>query len=180
MKTSQTNIGRPISHKHWVQTEREAHEHWARLIARKPRAAQLMHILVANMGDQNAIVCSQSTLAQLMNVSIDTVQRASKDLAKEKWIQIVKIGKGKESAYVINDRVAWSENRDRLRLSLFTATVIANEDEQDETSSIDLPLRRIPVIHTGERQLPTGDGAPPPSQPSFDGMEPDLPSRKER
>ena len=28
----------------------------------------------------------------------------------------------------------------------------------------------------GERQLPTGPGEDPPSQPAIDGMEPDLPS----
>jgi hypothetical protein len=28
-----------------------------------------------------------------------------------------------------------------------------------------------------ERQLPSGAGLPPPSQPFFDGMEPDLPTK---
>jgi hypothetical protein len=36
------------------------------------------------------------------------------------------------------------------------------------------PLRRLPKL--GERQLPAGPGLPPPSQPFFDGLEPDLPA----
>jgi hypothetical protein len=39
-------------------------------------------------------------------------------------------------------------------------------------------LRRIPVLFPGEQQLPTGDGLPPPSQPSIPGLEPDLPERR--
>ena len=38
------------------------------------------------------------------------------------------------------------------------------------------PLRRIPTLYPGERQLPGGPGLPPVSQPFFDGMEPDLPA----
>src|SRR3546814_11586467 len=40
------------------------------------------------------------------------------------------------------------------------------------------PLRRLPPI--GERQLPHGDGLPPPSQPFLDGIEPDLPATEQQ
>jgi len=33
-------------------------------------------------------------------------------------------------------------------------------------------------MYPGERQLPIGDGLPPPSQPLIPGMEPDLPARR--
>ncbi|MDS0871496.1 hypothetical protein, partial [Escherichia coli] len=47
-------LGAPARNKpgHWVQTERKAHEAWANLIAKKPRAAMLLHHLVAQMGHQ--------------------------------------------------------------------------------------------------------------------------------
>lgn len=161
---------------HWVQTERKAHEAWASLIRRRPRAAECLHILVAHMGDQNAVVISQKVLAQIMQRSPDTVQRALKDLAAEKWVQVVKIGKGKECAYVINDQVAWGEARSNLRLSMFSARVIADVEDQDPITLDSAPLRKIPALYKGENQLPSGPGLPPPSQPSFDGMEPDLPA----
>ena len=134
---------------HWVQTERKAHEAWAGLIARKPRAAELLHHLVAQMGTQNAVVIPQALLAKLMNRSIDTVQRAIKDLVEENWIQVVRIGKGKEAAYVVNDRVAWGQSRSKLRLSIFSAAVVADFEDQDEKLLGHEDIRRIPVLHSG-------------------------------
>lgn len=171
-------VGTPVSHKtgQWVQTERKAHEAWAGLIARKPRAAQLLHHLVAQMGHQNAVVVSQGVLAKLMGCSVETVKRAVRDLSSEGWMQVVRIGKGKEAAYVVNDRVAWGQPRDQLRLSTFSATVIADIDDQEPETLEHRDLRRIPTLYPGEQQLPCGPGLAPPSQPIFDGLEPDLPA----
>jgi DNA-binding transcriptional MocR family regulator len=161
----------------WVQTERKAHEAWAGLIARKPRAAELLHHLVAQMGHQNAVVVPQKILAKLMGRSIDTVQRALRDLEAERWIQIVKMnGPGTVAAYVVNDKVAWGQPRDQLRLSVFSATVIADAEDQGPLTLEHSELRRIPTLYPGERQLPSGPGEEPPSQPSIEGMEPDLPA----
>lgn len=181
MKPSSTppEIGTPAKNKpgQWVQTERKAHEAWAGLIARKPRAAELLHHLVAQMGHQNAVVVPQKVLAKLMGRSIDTVQRALRDLEAERWIQVVKMnGPGTVAAYVVNDKVAWGQPRDQLRLSVFSATVVADAEDQGPLTLEHGELRRIPTLYPGERQLPSGPGAEPPSQPALDGMEPDLPS----
>lgn len=174
-----TDIGSSAAHKpgKWVQTERKAHEEWANLIARKPRAAELLHHLVAQMGHQNAVVVPQKVLAQIMGRSVDTVQRAIRDLVAERWISVVKLnGPGTVSAYVVNDRVAWGQPRDQLRLSVFSATVIADYGDQEDALLGHADLRRIPTLYPGERQLPAGPGAEPPSQPALEGMEPDLPA----
>jgi len=171
-------IGTPAENKpgQWVQTERRAHEDWAALIGRKPKAAALLHHLVAKMAQQNAVVISQKTLSLLMGCSLDTVQRALRVLVDERWIQIVKMnGPGTVAAYVVNDRVAWGQPRDQLRLSVFSATVVANCEEQDPETLETVALRRIPSLFPGERQLTSGDGQGPPSQPSLDGLEHDLP-----
>ena len=174
-------VGAPAKNKpgHWVQTERKAHEAWARLIARKPRAAELLHHLVAQMGHQNAVVVPQTVLAKLMNRSVDTVQRAIKDLVAEQWIQVVRLGRGKEAAYVVNDRVAWGQTRDQLRLSVFSAAVVADLDDQDEALLGHGDMRRIPTLYPGESQLPSGPSEEPPSQPAIPGLEPDLPALSE-
>jgi hypothetical protein len=174
-------IGVPAKNKpgQWVQTERKTHEAWARLITKKPRAAALAHHLVAQMGHQNAVVIPQTVLAKLMGCSVDTVQRAVRDLVAEKWISVVRLGRGKEAAYVVNDRVAWGQPRDQLRLSVFSAAVVADFDDQDEALLGHGDLRRIPTLYPGEQQLPSGPGEEPPSQPTFDGFEPDLPARIE-
>ncbi|WP_340070673.1 helix-turn-helix domain-containing protein, partial [Klebsiella pneumoniae] len=93
-------------------------------IARKPRAAMLLHHLVAQMGHQNAVVVSQKTLAKMMGVTDRTVRAAITDLVAERWVSVVKLnGPGTVSAYVVNDRVAWGQPRDQLRLSVFSAAV---------------------------------------------------------
>lgn len=172
-------IGTPATNKpgQWVQTERKAHEAWARLIARKPRAAMLLHHLVAQMGHQNAVVISQKTLAKLMGVTDRTVRSAVADLLAERWVQVVKMnGPGTVSAYVVNDKVAWGQPRDQLNLSVFSANVVADIDDQDTATLEHSELRRIPSLYPGERQLPSGAGEQPPSQPSLPGMELDLPA----
>ena len=172
-------IGRQVvsAKKTWVQTERAAHEAWAGLIARKPRAAMLLHHFVALMGERNAVVISQKTLAKMLGVTDRTVRSAITDLVAERWVSVVKLnGPGTVSAYVVNDRVAWGERRDKLPLSVFSATVVADLDDQDEALLGHSGLRRIPSLYPGDMQLPSGPGQEPPSQPSIDGMEPDLPS----
>jgi hypothetical protein len=62
-----------------------------------------------------------------------------------------------------------------LHLAVFSARVIADRGDQNDLCLSDQPLRRIPILRSGEMQLPTGDGLSPPSQPSIDGLEPDLP-----
>lgn len=169
-------IGKPSSKPgQWVQTPRKTHEAWARLITKKPRAAALAHHLVAQMGHQNAVVIPQTVLAKLMGCSVDTVQRAVRDLVAEQWISVVRLGRGKEAAYVVNDRVAWGERRDKLHLSAFSATVVADFDDQEEALLGHGDLRSIPTLYPGERQLPSGPGETPPSQPNLEGLEPDLP-----
>ena len=161
----------------WVQTDRKAHEAWARLALRKPRASALLHNLIAQMGNKNAVVVSQKTLAQLMGMHERTIRRAITDLVAERWIQVVRLnGPGTVAAYVVNDRVAWGQPRDELTLSTFSAQVVADIEDQD-TATLDYhELRRIPVLFTGERQLPVGPGEDPPSQPTLPEFEPDLPA----
>ena len=171
-------VGRQVASpkKTWVQTERAAHEAWAGLIARKPRAAMLLHHFVALMGDRNAVDISQKTLGKLLGDTDRTVRSAVADLVAERWISVVKLhGPGTVSAYVVNDRVAWGERRDKLPLSVFSAVVVADQDDQDEALLGHGELRRIPSLYPGELQLPSGPGQEPPSQPNLDGMEPDLP-----
>jgi DNA-binding transcriptional MocR family regulator len=161
-----------------VQTEREAHEAWAKLLRNSPRAAELLHLLVARVGRHNAVVISQKTLAALMGRHVNTVTKAVRQLKDANFLEVRQIGdRGTTNAYIINDRVAWQGKRDGIRYSLFSAQVIVSEDEQPDDIDDQAPLRRTPTLYPGEQQLPTGDGLPPPSEPEFPGMEPDLPAR---
>jgi len=79
------------NHGNWVQTEREAHEAWAKLIRKSPKAAELMHLITARIGDHNAVVMSIPTIMSLMGASRPTVIRAINLLREDLWVQTVQI-----------------------------------------------------------------------------------------
>ena len=162
----------------WVQTDKATHEAWGRLCVRSPRASALMHYLIAQMGRSDAVVASWATLASISGLSVATVRRAIADLRSERWVELVQIGgKGGANAIVINSRVAWTQEREKLRYARFSAQVIVRSDEQPV---IDVgPLQPIPMMHPDDRQLPAGPGEDPPSQPHLPGMDPDLPRRNQ-
>ncbi len=165
----------------WIQTERAAHEKWARLIGSHPKAAALMHVIVANVGRHNALVASQKNLARMVGCTDRTVRRALEVLEVGNWLEVRQIGaNGTTNVYIVNDRVAWSGNRDGIRYSLFSAAVLVSDDEQPDQAELGAqpPLERIPAMYPGEHQLPTGPGLAPPTQPPLVGLEPDLPARQ--
>ena len=88
--------------------------------------------------------------------------------------------RGTVNAYIVNDRVAWAQARDGLRYSLFSAMILVSEEEQPDREDLGRQPALIPLprLYPGERQLPSGDGLPPPAQPFLNRMEPDLPSAK--
>jgi len=163
----------------WVQTDRAAHEKWAKLAVGHPRASSVLHVLIAQMGRNNALIASQSNIARAAGCSVATLKRALDVLREHNWIEVRQIGPtGTACAYLINDRVAWSGKRDGIRYSLFSATVLLSDDEQPDKAELgsQAPLIGIPALYPGERQLPTGPGLPPPSDPPLPGLEPDLPA----
>lgn len=169
----------PYGPRTWVQTERKAHEAWGRLTIRSPRAAAVMHHLVANMGHQNAVVIAQKTLAKLVGCNARTVQRALDDLVEDNWIQVVQIGQhGTVNAYVVNSMVAWGEARDQIgRLSVFHATVVADAEDQKPETLERSDLRKLPIIYPPEEALPHGEGEPG-AQPSLPGFEPVIEGKR--
>lgn len=164
----------------WVQTERAAHEKWSKLINSHPKAASLMHVIVGNMGRHNALVSSIPNLQRMMGCSRNTIIRAIAILREQNWIEVRQLGAaGTTNVYIVNDRVAWSGARDGIRYSLFSAAVLVSDDEQPDQAEIGTqpPLEQVPVLYPGDRQLPTGPGLDPPTQPPLVGLEPDLPAR---
>ena len=165
----------------WVQTDRKGHEKWALLAIDHPRASSVLHVIVAQMGRHNALVTSQKNLARAAKCSRATLQRALEVLRESNWLEVRQIGPtGTACAYIVNDRLVWSGNRDGIRYSLFSAAILLSDDEQPDRQELgaQAPLEGIPAMYPGERQLPTGEGLPPPSEPALPGMEPDLPARQ--
>src|SRR3546814_10317812 len=125
------------------------------------------------------MLSSHTTFAKAAHCSLPTLKRAWSIRREQGWIEVRQIGPtGTACAYVINDRVAWTGKRDGIRYSLFSAAVLIADDEQPDREELGAQpaLYRLPNLFPGERQLPSGPGLPPPSEPSLPGMEPDLPA----
>lgn len=152
-----SKLHQPPARGTWVQTERAAHEALAVLISKHPRAAALLHVLIANMDEKGALITSQTTLAKLTNVSIATTKRALSVLIKGQWIQTIRIGseRGGALAYIVNSRVAWADSRENIKYARFSATVLISSEDQQDLG--DGPLKyTMPSFKEGERQLPHG------------------------
>lgn len=163
----------------WVQVPRASMEAMALLMGESASAAKLLMQITARIGDHNAFVASNQALSDMTGLSVATIKRGLKTLQDRRWINILRLGPtGTVRVIVVNDQVAWFGPREGLRQSLFSAAILLSEAEQDAAEmQANGRLHELPAIYRGEMQLPTGDGLPPPSQPSFPGMEPDLPSR---
>lgn len=169
----------PEPRRSWVQTERAAHEAWSKLAMESPRAAAVMHRLVAYMGHQNAVMISVKTLAKVMGCNERTVRRAIEDLERGQWVQVVQVGpSGTVNAYIVNDRVAWGETRDHMaRLSAFSAQIIADASDQTPATLARTPLRKLPIIYPPEEAIPHGEGEPG-AQIAFPGFEPVIEGKR--
>jgi len=162
----------------FVMTERKAHHAWATLILDNPTAARLMHVMVAQMGPQNALVISQATLAKLMQCHVRTVQRAVAALVADRWIQRICIG-GTVHGYVINDQIAWGERQAQRQHSVFSAAVVADRDDQDEADLQPRELRRLPMIYPPDELLQLHGEDPPGAQGHLPGMEHVIEGRRD-
>lgn len=77
-----------------------------------------------------------------------------RDLREAKFINIIKVGTA--NAYVVNSNVFWStDNAIKDKFALFTATVVACGEEQDDDFEDwkDVKLKKIPIFHPGEQLL---------------------------
>lgn len=162
--------------KTWVQTDRAAHQAWGRLAIDHPTSAALLHCMVSVMQDRNAVIAPQRVWAEMLGVTDRTIRRALLPLIDGHWVQRVRLGAGNTVAYVVNDRVAWGQNRaDLPHLSMFTAAVLADARDQTAADLLDRSeLRSIPMIVPPDRPLPVGDGMPGETLP-LAGLEPPLP-----
>ena len=177
-KLGKPDVPRPDRVDNFVMTEKSIHQAWGAFTVKKPKAAALLHFMVARMDrSTNAVVASHGVLAGIMNCTTRSIKTYLDQLESDKWIQVISLGKGQTNAYVINSMVAWSKNRQTLKYAQFTAQVIADRADQSEKTLSHEGLRVIPVLMSDEYQVAHGDDGEPPSQPHLDGIEHNLPSR---
>lgn len=126
------------------------------LLARKhPAAFQIMWTFADKSDRQNAVCVTQQALAKLLNMHIQSVKTAIKHLAENNWIEVIKIGK--TNAYNLNSRVAWKTDVTG-RWAVFHATIIADEEDQDELNRRKRgeTLKNMPILGHRETAVLAG------------------------
>lgn len=134
-------------------------------------AFKIFSFLMERMTRQNAVVISQTTLAEILECDKSTISRAIKVLRDGNWVQVVRIGTS--FGYLVNSKVVWRSHQSK-RYGYFSAEVITSETEQKESidSLENQPLRHIPNVRFGETPISDNADLPPPDQ--MDLIDPDF------
>lgn len=157
---------------HFAMIEKVALHNLDELMQKDMQAARLVMSLIRLMepGSGGVVVISRAAIAELLGVSMPTVQRALKTLVEGAWVQRIRIGGA--YALAINNAVAWVGPRGQMAHAVFNATVVASRSEQDKYGLEPGELRQIPIAHPDESVLPVGVEPDPPSQPGLEGVAP--------
>lgn len=144
------------------------------LIKSHPMAARLLTKLVRHLpaGTSGVVVASRQSLAELMDCSIPTIQRAISVLKGGGWVQSMRVSGA--YALAINARVAWRGDRGDIPMAVFSATVIAARSEQDEDGLNPPPMKTVPITYSNEQVIASEPFAKPPTQMRVEGMEPSI------
>ena len=152
--------------------EKEAIMNLDKLMRENMQAARLVMSLVRLMepGTGGVVVADRETMAELIDVSVPTIQRALKVLVDGNWVRRVKIGGA--HALAINEEFAWVGKQDHKQQAVFRATVIASRSQQSAADLVPGKPKKFPVAHPGEGTLAVGPDPDPPSQGIIEGTEP--------
>lgn len=146
----------------YYMMSRQAEKNLRAIQRQNPSAALMFSVIREHMQmGSNAVTVSQAALGKILNLSRSTISRASKFLADNQYVQIIKTGN--VSTYVVNERIAFAGSAGQ-RKAVFSATVIAHECEQDEGWDEVTKLKAVPVIYEDERVFLGSDELPPPDQ----------------
>jgi hypothetical protein len=92
-------------------------------------AHQIFHYLSKEMDYENKLIISQNTLAEIFDVTRMSISTAIKELVAAQLITILKVGNA--NIYCLNAQVVWTQERTKIHLAKFNATVVISKKEQE-------------------------------------------------
>lgn len=97
-------------------------------------ASSVFLFLSKEMDRENKLMISQGTLAEILEVSRQSVNTALRELVDNQLIEVVKVGS--QSVYCLNANVVWTRERDKLHLARFKANIIVSKEEQTQSAKV--------------------------------------------
>lgn len=93
-------------------------------------AVKVFTWLIKHMDKRNALVVSQSALADALGMSRRTIQYSVNYLKTKRALDILK--SGNVNIYAVNAQIAWKSDANGKKYALFDAAVYISEAEQDK------------------------------------------------
>lgn len=121
------------------------------LLDTNPNAARLYTLLAENIDHSGVVVASYETLAQLLRVSVKTIQRRADELDKANALIRIRIGNGGVYAYALDPSEVWkSWNLQKEHAAFATKTLVAKRGEEAGT----IHRRLMTMMQEGEAAVP--------------------------
>lgn len=111
-------------------------------LADNPTAMKLFWWIISHMDRKNALVVSQSALAEQLECTDRTIRNALADLKLKKVLTILK--SGNTNVYCVNANIAWKGNADDKKYAQFEATVFLSASEQEKQYKTKLIGHAVP------------------------------------
>lgn len=132
----------------FVQVNRDYYKQEDWLMGKSPIAYRIFKFLINNMDNYNSLVCSQTVLQEVFNISRTTVARAIKLLKEKKYIKIYK--SGTSNVYCINKNIVWSSWGSNYKYAKFGANIILSQSEQEQQIKSEITTEKIKQIERKE------------------------------
>ena len=100
------------------------------MMSENPTATKVFTWLLKQMDKRNALVVSQSALAEALGLAVRTVQYSIVYLKEKKAVAILK--SGNTNIYAVNAQIAWKADANGKKYALFDAAVYVSDSEQDK------------------------------------------------
>lgn len=100
------------------------------MMSENPTATKVFTWLLKQMDKRNALVVSQSALAEALGLAVRTVQYSIVYLKEKKAVAVLK--SGNTNIYAVNAQIAWKSDANGKKYALFDAAVYIAESEQDK------------------------------------------------
>jgi biotin operon repressor len=112
-----------------------------------PTALRVFFWIVQHMDNRNALVVSQQTLADTLDLGRTTIHLCTVYLKEKQALTVLK--SGNTNVYALNAQIVWQDSAEAKKYAHFDAKVYISEKEQEE----DKPLFDTQLIgHAVKRQ----------------------------
>lgn len=115
------------------------------LIVSHPSAATLLLFLAEHMDGTNCIFMSQRTMAELVDISQATINRALVVLCERRIVERIVIGN--LSGYAINAQLVWTTHSNGRRYARLKADMLISEAEQQKPRAKARKVKTLTVDH---------------------------------